>query len=80
MEREDKFMDFEIAALRRAFTRICDRKNWKLAIDAVIPAKDFDLCHAAAIFIAGSPLEQVEELPGGKIRVVGAGYYACIGA
>lgn len=77
---DDTFMGYKHDALRAAFRVIDNPQNPKGQIDAVINRCDFDLFNAAAIFVAGSPLEMVQGKQKGKVRVIGAGYYACVGA
>ena len=77
---DNTFMGYKHDALRDAFNVIANPKNPKGPIDAVINRCDFDLFNAAAIFVASSRLEMVRVRPKGKVRVIGAGYHACMGA
>jgi len=77
---DDTFMGYKHEALRAAFRVIANPKNPKGPIDAVINRCDFDLFNAASIFVASSPLEMVPSKRKGKVRVIGAGYHACVGA
>lgn len=65
--------------MRPALDLIVNPDNWKLPIDAAVPADaDRTLIEAAAAYFCGSPVDFVEE--NGMIRVIGPGYYECIGA
>ena len=65
----------------RWFRKIAPKGNWKGEIDAWIDPAEFDNCQNAAIWFTGGDLVIV---PGsakdGKVRVLGDGYYAVIGA
>lgn len=72
--------------LLKAFARVENRQNWKLAIDAVVDvANDRDLLtlREAVVFFTGSiptftPVGGA--LPGCRYRVTAIGYYAAVGA
>jgi hypothetical protein len=65
--------------LSAAFDLVKNRGNWKLPIDAVVPASaDTRLIADACLHYAGSPVD-FQPVKGG-LRVTGAGYYACIGS
>lgn len=65
--------------LREAFALVKNRENWKLAIDAVVPADaDMGRIDAAVAYFTGGCITQ-QKVPGGW-RVTAAGYYACIGS
>lgn len=54
--------------------------DWKMPIDAVIPADaDRDLIDSAITYFTGSSAE-FTELPGSRLRVQAAGYYRSIGS
>jgi hypothetical protein len=61
------------------FSVIAPIHNWKDPIDCWIQKNQFNDCNQAAIFFTGAPIEIVERSYN-MIRVVGAGYYATIGA
>jgi hypothetical protein len=67
--------------LDAAFALVANAENWKLGIDAVINDSPANrrLVNSAMIFMAGSPAEFIG-MPGGKVRVLGDGYYSRIGA
>lgn len=68
------------AKMREAFTKVQNKKNWKLPIHARIEGDvDRDLIQAAVIYFTGSVCE-FTDLPSGEVLVDAAGYYACIGA
>lgn len=65
--------------LSDAFDLVKNRENWKLPINALVPSDaDKRLIEAACIYFAGSPCEFIKQ--GKRLRVVAAGYYACIGS
>lgn len=65
--------------MRPALDLIVNPDNWKLPFDATVPTDaDRTLIEAAAAYFCGSPVDFVEE--NGTLRVIGPGYYACIGA
>lgn len=65
----------------RWFDQIAPKSNWKGPIDAWIRADQFEQCNKAALFFTGAPIERVTTLAiGGKVRIVGVGYYAAVGA
>jgi hypothetical protein len=67
------------AELSGAFDLVRPASNWKLAISAQVPADaDTSLISAAVVFYTGSHAEFVPT--GSGLRVLAAGYYACIGA
>jgi hypothetical protein len=61
------------------FNKIKPEVNWKTMIMAWIDESDFAECNQAAIWFTGGALEIVERKDG-RVRVVGDGYYANIGA
>jgi hypothetical protein len=61
------------------FNKIKPEVNWKTMIMAWIDESDFSECNQAAIWFTGGALEIVERKDG-RVRVVGDGYYANIGA
>jgi hypothetical protein len=75
-----KFFDVRQAERNRWFQKVAPKSgNWKEPIDAVIDADDFDDCNNAAIWYTGGGLT-AKKLKGGKLHVLGAGYYVNIGA
>lgn len=60
------------------FDRIKTPGDWKLPIDAVIYAEDFEEANNASIWFAGCELTVAERLPDNKLRVTAPGYYATI--
>ncbi len=69
--------------LDAAFALVANPENWKLEIDQWIndSPENRRLVGAATIFFAGSPAEfMVSATKPGMVRVIAAGYYACIGA
>jgi hypothetical protein len=61
------------------FDKIMPVGNWKCGIDCWIEADDFEQCDNAAIWFTGAGLRAIESR-GSKVRVIGPGYYATIGA
>ena len=84
IHKEDKiFLGYTREELSKAFHEVADPDNWKEAIQATIPASDFDIVNSAVIFFTGGGLEIVKEMErGGEIfyDVFGHGYYVHIGA
>jgi hypothetical protein len=74
------------AARVAIFNKIAPAGNWKAAIDAVIEFADLEECRAAAEFFTGGPIwikERVLDIECTgvlRVRVIGEGYYAHIGA
>lgn len=65
--------------LRAAFALVKTPGNWKLPVDAVVPADaDRDAIDAAVAYFTGGGAEFMK-VPAGW-RVLAAGYYACIGS
>lgn len=78
-DRRDAFGGHTERALHRAFDLVADPGNWKMPIDAEVPpGADTGLIGDAVIFFTGSVAGFVRE--GGHLRVLAAGYYACIGS
>lgn len=78
--------DYEAVQAERMtwWHKICPNKtrgaHWKDRIVAVIDKADFENCNQAAIWFAGSPLEEGgPERADGKIEVYGDGYFERIG-
>lgn len=76
---KDPDYDASQKARQAVFAKIAPKPNWKRGIDAWIDEKDLRDCEEAAIYFCGSILDVVERKRG-KVRVVGAGYYSCIGS
>lgn len=75
-----EYPDAYVEQMRKAFRSVQDKENWKYPVDAVVPGdSDKKLISDALIFFAGSPATFIN-LPDGTIRVLAAGYYACIGS
>ena len=72
--RDEVFDGLTRDELAAAFRLVKNPANWKLAIDAVVPAT----ADREAMFYAGCLPEFVRVADGW--RVLAAGYYACIGA
>jgi hypothetical protein len=72
--------DAEQAERVAVFDKIAPRDNWKAPIDAWIAESDFRECSEAAVWFTGAKIEIVERDGGDRVRVVGPGYYATIGA
>ena len=73
------FDGFTRDELTAAFRLVENPANWKLRINAVVPADaDRQAISSAVIFFAGC-LPEFVKVPGGY-RVLAAGYYACIGS
>ena len=72
----------ESAAVDRSrfFEMIRPSDHWKMPIEALVRASDFENCNEAAIWYTGGPLEVVSEDGFGSLIVKGAGYYANVGA
>ncbi|NJM13399.1 MAG: hypothetical protein HC889_17375 [Synechococcaceae cyanobacterium SM1_2_3] len=66
--------------LKTAFEAIAPAGNWKLRIDAVIPAADVAVAEAACIFFCGCGFDKTEDAGNGRVRVTAPGYYLTIGA
>jgi hypothetical protein len=65
-----------------AFDLVADKANWKLAIDAEVPAVgEFEIyvLKQAVIFFTAS-IPQIETVAPGRVRVKADGYYAAVGA
>jgi hypothetical protein len=66
--------------LKAAFALVRPASDWKLPIDAIVPAEtDTMAVHAAVEFFTGGQAEIVSR-PNGTMRVTAPGYYACIGS
>lgn len=73
--------------ITEAFNLVCDKTNWKFAIDITLdltPAQ-VPYVHQAAIFFTGAPVEFSFKGKGDtegthKFRVTGPGYYNTCGA
>lgn len=77
--RDEVFDGLTRDELAAAFRLVKNPANWKLAIDAVVPATaDREAISSACVFYAGCLPEFVRVADGW--RVLAAGYYACIGA
>ena len=75
-----RYAGHQITDLEAAFRLVRPAGNWKLPIDATVPAgTDLSLIDAAVCFYTGGPIE-TQPLPDGRHRVTAPGYYACIGA
>ena len=61
--------------LRKAFDRVCDKKDWKKPVNAWIPKKDFNLVNDAIIFMTSTPAEIVAK-KGSKVKIHADGYRA----
>lgn len=73
--------DADQAARVAIFEKISPAGNWKLPIDAWIDRDDFTACYEAAVWFTGGGLNIAEHSLGShRVRVVGNGYYANIGA
>jgi len=73
------------ADLREAFEAVEDPSNWKMPIDAAIPAWAEDITREAVIFFAGCVPTFEEINPKARrsvrrLRVRAVGYYAAVGA
>lgn len=67
--------------LSEAFDQVKNPGDWKLPIDATVPADaDRDCISAAVAFFTGSPAAFAAGPRAGRWRVTAAGYYACIGS
>lgn len=72
---------FHIQSLRRAFSEVQDRSNWKNPIAWIIEGKDQHLVEEAIIFFTGSvPTFVKAEGNTGRLVVKAEGYYNAIGA
>jgi hypothetical protein len=77
--RQEVFGGYADDELRAAFALVKNQDNWKLPVDATVPADaDRDAIDAAVIYFTGGPAAFVKVRSGW--RVVAAGYYACIGS
>lgn len=71
----------EVARLRPALDAVVDKDNWKMPVDATIPADAFsdrDI-EDALIYYTGS-IAEIYDLGDGTKRVLASGYYANIGS
>ena len=59
----------------KLFDEICNKKNWKEEIVAIIDEDKFYDYDSAVIYFTGGGLEIDEKLPNGKVKVYGYGYY-----
>tara|TARA_R100000951_G_scaffold106031_1_gene100216 strand:+ start:1008 stop:1253 length:246 start_codon:yes stop_codon:yes gene_type:complete len=71
----------------KLFGEICNKKNWKDEIDAIIDEDKLDEYDDAVCYFTGGGLDIVEsyrdigsKLPKGKCKVYGHGYYVHVGA
>ena len=65
--------------LLEAFNKVCDKKNWKNPIKAIIESKDLDIVREAVIHFTGSIIDEIP-MKSNKIRIYADGYYLTIGA
>lgn len=74
--------DARVAELRTAFELVQNKENWKLPIDAFVPADaDVATIREAVIHFAGCvPHFDKRGLKGLAIRVTAVGYYEAVGA
>jgi hypothetical protein len=78
-EPADDYMGYTREQLEAAFALVRNPENWKLPLDATVPADyDTSLIDAAVGFFTGSPCEFITMTDG--VRVTAAGYYACVGS
>jgi hypothetical protein len=73
------------AELREAFDAVQDETNWKLPIDAAIPAYMRDVTEEAVVFFAGcrptfTAINPKARRSVRRLRVQAIGYYAAVGA
>ena len=77
MEYWDRYKDED---LHTAFELVKDKADWKMPIDATVPADtDMVLLTDAIIYYTGSVAEY-EILGDGRIHVMADGYYNAIGS
>lgn len=67
--------------LAAAFSRVENKTNWKMPIDATVGLTDYERAEMAeaVVFFTGSVAE-FEIVTGGQYRVKARGYYAAVGA
>lgn len=65
--------------MKAAFDRVCDPRNWKNPINAIIQNISLDLVHDAVIHFTGS-VPVVDDLGNGWSQIRAKGYYLTIGA
>ena len=76
---EDSMGGFTQEQLQDGFRKVANPSNWKMPIDAEIDPKDRDVVARAVPFMTGGDVH-FEELPSGRLRVTGPGYYNSVGA
>ncbi len=67
------------ALLRIAFDQICDKTNWKLPVNAIVPWTCASLYYEAIVFMTGS-VPSSNRTPEGGCHLQAEGYYAAVGA
>lgn len=72
-------MNYTREQLLEAFTKVENKSNWKLPIDAVIQEEDMVVTSEAIIYFAGCK-PTFELINGGRIRCKAVGYYEAVGA
>lgn len=72
-------MSYTREQLHEAFTKVENKSNWKLPIDAVIQEDEIDITTEAIIYFAGCK-PTFELINGGRFRCQAVGYYEAVGA
>jgi hypothetical protein len=67
-------------ALRAFFSTICNKKNWKLPINATIFEAERRIAEESIIFMTGGGVEFYATQKKGRVRVKAPGYYENIGS
>ncbi len=62
----------------KLFDEICNKKNWKEEIVAIIDEDKFNDYDNAVIYFTGGGLEIDEKLPNGKVKGDGSLYYVSL--
>ena len=67
--------------LKAAFDQVANDANWKLPVNAIVVADEFELAmiKEAVVFFTGS-VAKFKPLAGGRFRVTASGYYRAVGA
>ena len=70
---------YSVGDLKKAFTKVQNKKNWKNPIEAIILTCDVPITVKAIAFFAGSRTEVVK-MSNGQSKIIAPGYYLSIGA
>ena len=71
----------EVELMKLAFTQICNKTNWKLPIDAIVPISHVTLYSRAITFMTGATVHAIEQPKTPMmVRLTSLGYYGGAGA